>query len=154
MLHEHNIWIYGEHGYGKSGWYVDYFTDNGGYYLKDKNKYWNGYQGEPNVIINDVEKDEKFMLGYLKRWGEHLPFAAEDKYGAFRKIRPNHIVVTSNFRPQDIFDEVDIPPLLRRFKLVKLVMPYRPQGHENYNPELRASTFLPGQAQEPAEAQE
>ncbi len=70
-LHERNIWIYGAAGIGKTGWYVDYFNDNGGFYSKDKNKYWNNYNGEKNVLINDLELEDKHQLGNLKRWGEH-----------------------------------------------------------------------------------
>lgn len=41
---------------------------NDQYYDKDKSKYWNGYTGQEDVLIDDVEADEKFMLGHLKKW--------------------------------------------------------------------------------------
>ncbi len=61
---------------GKTGWFNDYFNDNGGYYSKEKNKYWNNYNGENNVLVNDIENNDtdKHQLGNLKRWAEHLPF--------------------------------------------------------------------------------
>ena len=40
------------------------------------------------------------MLGNLKRWAQYKPFAAEDKYGGFRTVRPRHIAVTSNYPPR------------------------------------------------------
>lgn len=83
----------------------DYFKDNGGFINKEHNKYWNNYEYQPNVLINDIEKSETHMLGNLKRWGEHEPFQAEDKYGGFKKIRPQHIGVTSNYHPRDIWPE-------------------------------------------------
>jgi len=52
-LHEHNVWFYGPEGIGKTGWAIDYFTDNGGYYQKDKSKYWNNYGNQPNITVND-----------------------------------------------------------------------------------------------------
>ncbi len=86
------------------------------------------------------------MLGNLKRWGEHEPFAAEDKYGAFRTIRPKHIVVTSNYHPRDLWPEdKELEPILRRFKIVKLVHNYYPEGHKNYRPEVRANALYPGE---------
>lgn len=54
-LEDHNVWIYGTAGKGKTGWLVDYFNDNGGYYEKDKSKYWNNYDQEKNVLIDDIE---------------------------------------------------------------------------------------------------
>jgi len=69
-----NVWIYGPAGIGKTGWIIDYFTDNGGFCKKDKSKYWNSYNNEPNVLIKDLEKGEEFMLGKLKEWAEHQPF--------------------------------------------------------------------------------
>ena len=54
-LKEHNVWMYGEGGRGKTGWIIDYFNDNGGYYEKDKSKYWNNYEQEKNVLVDDIE---------------------------------------------------------------------------------------------------
>ncbi len=54
-LHQHNVWMYGDPGKGKTGWYVDYFKDNGGYYRKDKSKYWSNYEDQQNIVINDIE---------------------------------------------------------------------------------------------------
>lgn len=146
QLHEHNIWIYGDAGVGKTGWYVDYFTDNGGFYSKDKNKYWNGYTNEPNVLINDVENNDvdKSQFGNLKRWGEHQPFQAEDKYGTIKKIRPKHIVVTSNYHPRELWPNAkELEPILRRFMIVKMNGPYYPEGHAQYDPRKRANSFIP-----------
>lgn len=88
---------------------------------------------EPNVMVNDVEKTETFMLGNLKRWGEHEPFQAEDKYGGLRSIRPVHIGVTSNYHPRDIWsDPTELEPIIRRFKIVRMPFNYFPQGHKNH----------------------
>ena len=60
------------------------------------------------------------MLGNLKRWGEHEPFAAEDKFGGFKTIRPKHIAVTSNYHPRDIWpNPKELQPIMRRFKVVR-----------------------------------
>lgn len=62
------MWIYGEAGQGKTGWVVDYFNDHGGYYEKDKSKYWNCYDKEDNVLYDDIEQNEQHQLGNLKKW--------------------------------------------------------------------------------------
>jgi len=68
QLEETNVWMYGEGGKGKTGWIIDYFNDNKGYYEKDKSKYWNNYEQELNVLVDDIEKGDTHMLGNLKRW--------------------------------------------------------------------------------------
>lgn len=73
-----NTWTWGEHGFGKTNRTV---IPHPNYYDKDKSKYWNGYTDQETVLIDDIELDEKFMLGHLKKWAQHKPFLAEDKFG-------------------------------------------------------------------------
>lgn len=105
LEHMDNEWIYGQPGVGKTRNVIDRFAD---YYDKDKSKYWNGYTDQKVVLIDDIEKDEKFMLGILKKICQHKPFPAEDKFGQMRQIRPTKIIVTSNFHFNQIWpDDVD-----------------------------------------------
>jgi hypothetical protein len=104
---------------------------------------------EPNVIVNDIEKSDDFMLGNLKRWGEHEPFQAEDKYGGFRSIRPNFTGVTSNYHPKELWpNATELEPITRRFKIVKLVFKYYPAGHRNHDPAHIADGLWPQQDKE------
>jgi hypothetical protein len=83
------------------------------------------------------------MLGNLKRWAQHQPFLAEDKYGGFTKIRPHYMVVTSNYQPHEIWtDDKELEPVLRRFKVINMTWsPYHPKGHPSHT-EVPA-TFIP-----------
>ena len=90
------LWIYGEAESGKTRWVIESYPE---YYDKDKSKYWNGYINQQVVLVDDLEMDEKFMRGSLKKWVQHKPFPAEDKFGQMRQIRPKLIIVTSNYQP-------------------------------------------------------
>lgn len=70
------------------------------------------------MLIDDLEQDEKFMLGQLKKICQEKPFMAEDKFGQLRPIRPKKIIVTSNFHFKEIWSSaLDIQALDRRFKV-------------------------------------
>lgn len=92
-------WIYGDAGLGKSSDIRKHFGKDK-VFLKHANqgKWWDGYEGEEIVVIEDIDPDShKGMIGYLKQWADHMPFIAEVKNGAF-KCRPKVIFVTSNHR--------------------------------------------------------
>ena len=109
-----NYWFWGPTGTGKSSGARQKFPNS---YIKSHNKWWDGYDGEDSVIIDDVnKKDEKWMGPMLKTWADHYPFKAEFKGGS-SVIRPKHIVVTSNWSMDDMFTEQnDREPLKRRFR--------------------------------------
>ena len=67
------IWIYGPPGTGKSHYARAHYS-NGGLYLKPQNKWWDGFQGEPNVWLDDF--DFKGLGHYLKIWADKYCFIA------------------------------------------------------------------------------
>lgn len=83
------------------------------------NKWWDNYSGEKVVIIEDVGKTHEWMGDYLKIWADRYPFRAEVKQASLM-IRPEVIIVTSNYHPKDLWgDESVLGPLLRRFEIVQ-----------------------------------
>lgn len=114
-----NHWYYGESGSGKS---LKARSENPGHYLKMCNKWWDGYRGEDVVIIEDFDKAHKVLGHHMKIWADRYAFPAEVK-GSKRNLRPQKIIVTSNWSPQQIWgDEPEtLDPILRRFNVVHFI---------------------------------
>lgn len=108
-----NKWFYGGSGTGKSSHARKLYPLA---YTKNRTKWWDGFQGQPCVIIDDVDTYCLSLGGLIKDWSDHYPFAAEVKCGTLL-IRPDTIVVTSQYQPEEIWDDVKtVEAIRRRFK--------------------------------------
>jgi len=114
-------WIWGAPGVGKSRIARQ---ENPGFYLKSHNKWWMGYKSEDVVLIDDLDHDTAKWIGQmLKNWVDHYPFQAETK-GDGMVIRPQKIVVTSNYSIEELWQETNLQQAIkRRFKVRHIVQP-------------------------------
>lgn len=110
------LWIYGNPGSGKSRWVRDNFAREE-VYDKTLNKWWDGYNGESIVLLDDYGKAHGVLGEHLKRWGDRYSFPAEIKGGKI-DIRPKRIIVTSNYTPDQIWEDPMLcAAILRRTEL-------------------------------------
>jgi len=85
-------------------------------YQKMLNKWWDGYDAQPVVVIEEWSPKNEVTASSLKIWADRYPFTAQIKGGCLQKIRPIKIIVISNYRLDDCFpDERDRLPIVRRF---------------------------------------
>lgn len=95
-------WIVGKTRCGKTRRAM---LENPGAYIKDPNTvWWDGYNGEEVVIIDDFDKFQVKQGGDIKRWLDRYPVQAQTK-GGQEIIRPRKVVVTSQYYPSEIWDD-------------------------------------------------
>jgi hypothetical protein len=108
-----NMWLFGSTGTGKSRYARETYPEA---HVKMLNKWWDGYEAQDVVILEDVDPDVCFRMAHnFKVWADLYPFPVEIK-GAAMTIRPKLIVVTSNYTIDQCFpDPRSHEPLYRRF---------------------------------------
>lgn len=125
-LKDHFLWLWGPTGTGKShsahriAKEIDPDNDP---YLKDLNKWWNGYEHQRVTIIEEADpKRCEHLASFFKKWADKWAFTAECKGTVIPACRPEYIIVTSNYSIQECFPEpADTVPLERRFTQIELV---------------------------------
>lgn len=116
------LWIYGDSKVGKSHWFREQYPD---FHHKRANKWWDGYTGQPTVLLEDIDSTHAFLAHDLNVWVDRYWFPAEIK-GGMTKIRPTLVAVTSRYSIDEVFascDQSTRDSLERRFTVRHMVKP-------------------------------
>jgi len=114
--------FWGEAGTGKSrrAWEEAGVT----VYPKDPcTKYWDGYKGEANVIIDEFRGE--INISHILRWFDRYPVIVECKFGAVT-LNATTIWITSNVDPRDWYptaNQATKNALLRRLEITHFNLP-------------------------------
>jgi len=112
------IWIHGESGSGKTRAVYAAYPE---LYQKACSKWWDGYQGEDIVLVDDIDIYSVALGGHIKHWADFAPFIAERK-GAASRIRPKKFFVTSQYKIEEIWTDVQTQAALgRRFTVIEKI---------------------------------
>lgn len=118
------VWLYGVPHSGKSYDARNKYCIGTSPYLKEStDHWWDNYEGQETVIIEDVDPDTCIgqVAQRLKVWCDVYPFACQYKGGTNASIRPRRVIVTSNYSIEECFPKLHgdaLQALKRRFSIV------------------------------------
>lgn len=118
-------WFYGAPGAGKSHdarALAQVIAPGEEPYLKNFNKWFDQYQGQAVVIVDEASPAVAALVQYVKKWCDKYPCQVEIK-GSSITIRPRAVIFTSNYSIEECFQKAgtkaDLKAVKRRMKEIR-----------------------------------
>lgn len=112
-------WVFGPPDVGKSHCVRSMWPNA---YIKACNKWWDLYEGQEVVIMEEITKDHAWMFPLLLAWCDKWSFNSEIK-GNSIPLKFRKFIITSNYTIDEVFEsipEVSKAALKRRFVICAL----------------------------------
>lgn len=112
-------WVFGQPGVGKSHFVRNLYP---GAYLKGCNKWWDDFEGQEVVIMEEMTPKESYLFPLILLWTDKWDFRAEIK-GASMVPHFRKFIITSNYTIDEVFaeiPEISRAALRRRFVICLL----------------------------------
>lgn len=114
------VWLWGRTGVGKTRRAT---TSHSSFYMKPDSKWWDGYEQQEAIIIDDWRPNHWLCLAGLLTLTDRYPYQGEVKSG-FVKINSPYIYITSDRPPTEVWSgehkERDLSQLLRRIEVAEV----------------------------------
>lgn len=120
-------WYYGATGTGKTRAACDEAVNP--YWKNPAHRWWDGYEGQPDVIIDDIRCDFAKFSEWLRLF-DRYPVQVEVK-GGTRNFISKRIFITAPLRPEEMWQSrtaEDLNQLMRRIEVIKHF------GNHEFNP--------------------
>lgn len=125
------LWFHGPTGTGKSHHAYANYNPQFCFVLCTKNGWWDGYKGQPIVIINDLKPREMecgVMLNIVDKWPYNVPIRGKEAVPFLARL----VIVTSSMEPKELYncnaewntDKDSGAQLERRFLSINLSQKY------------------------------
>lgn len=111
-------WFWGDTGVGKSKRAFDEASNLGSVYFKNLTKWWDLYDYEDSIIINDYRFNTDLNLEYLLNLTDRYAFIVEYKRGSLH-FNSKNIFITCDVHPNEIFEGKSYKQLERRLTLIE-----------------------------------
>jgi len=112
----HHEWHWGEPGCGKSYYVRNCHGPLGVYIHEGSDKWWDDYDYEPVVILDDVGHGAVKLTQMFKQVLDQQVFRVQVKGGMMR-VRPVRVCISSNHHPSDIWSGADLAAILDRVRV-------------------------------------
>lgn len=112
----HHEWHWGGPGSGKSHYIRNSHGPLGVYIHEASDKWWDDYDYEPVVILDDVGFGATKLAQQFKQILDQQVFRVQVKGGMMR-IRPIRVCISSNHHPSDIWSGADLSAIMDRLQV-------------------------------------